>query len=110
MFNCGDSEGKRKILKEIDEDFDIIFCLDTEHYLITHKGFPFQKVAWDEFTREVIDHIKKVVYINKNGNIADEVDKYNAKTDSDKDKKIEDMAHQMAKDIRKPLIKQLCGA
>jgi hypothetical protein len=109
-MNQGSVNEKRAVLKEIDEDFDISFSREQETYSIYHKGYLFQNVPWDGFTREVLDGIRKVVWLNKNGNIANEVDKNNEKIDINKDKKLSDMSRQLAKDIRKPLIREVCGA
>ena len=109
MYNCGNVEDKRRLLKEIDVDFDINFDIDTEHYYITHKDFPFMKVPWNGFDRSVVDHIRKVVYINRNGNILDEIDSNNSKVDKSNENRISDMARQLAKDIRKPLLKEVYG-
>jgi hypothetical protein len=106
MYNCGGIEDKRRIVKDIDNNFDIHFCLDTETYLITHKNFPFQRVAWDGFTREVLEGIRHTVWLNHNGNVIDEIEKNNAKIDKDKENKLSEMTMQMAKDIRKPLLNE----
>lgn len=109
MFNCGNVEDKRRIIKDINQDFDINFCLDTETYLITHKGYPFMRVKWNEFTRETIYHIRHMVYLNENGSIEDEIEKNNCKVDKHNDNRLMDMARQMAKDIRKPLLREVMG-
>ena len=49
--------------------------------------------------------IRKTVYINENGNIVDEIDKENAKIDKAKEKEQTDMNIDMAKEIRKAIIK-----
>lgn len=96
---------KRELLKSICTDFDIRFDKHREEYEITHKGFPFQRVAWDGFDKKVVEHIRKTVYINENGNIVDEIDKENAKIDKAKEKEQTDMNIDMAKEIRKAIIK-----
>lgn len=103
---CSD---KRRILKDIDIDFDIGFEYENERYVITHKGFPFQYVKLGDFTRSILDHIRKMVWINKNGSIIDEIDSHNAKIEGKHDRKLEDMIRQFSKDIRKSLIKDAYG-
>jgi hypothetical protein len=104
MENYGEVAEKRKILKEINPDFDIKFYLEKESFEITHKGHFFMSVKFREFDRDTITHIRKMKYINENGDILDEIDSHNAKIEESKEKKLEDMAYWMAKDIRKPLM------
>lgn len=102
-MDCGNTYDKKRVLREIDEDFDITFNVASEDYHITHKGFLFQVVKWGEFTRDVVNNIRRVVWLNKNGDVAGEIDKHNANEEFKKEKKLEDMAYNMAKDIVKPL-------
>lgn len=101
---------KRRVLQEIDTDFDISFSTETEQYSIYHKGYLFQNVDWNGFTRKVLDHIRRMVWLNRNGLVESEIDNNNNEIDKAKEKKIEDMAYNLAKDIRKPLLKDYYGA
>jgi len=98
---------KRRLLQEIDPDFDIDFNVHTETYVITHKGMYFQLVKYGEFTRETLDHIREVVYINRNGDIFKEVDEANEKAEKAKEKAQDDFIKDTAKDIAKPIYKAL---
>lgn len=98
---------KRRLLQEIDKDFDIEFNPHTESYVITHKGCYFQVVKYGEFTRDTLEHIREVVYINRNGNIFKEVDEANEKAEKAKEKAQDDFIEQTAKDIAKPIYKAL---
>lgn len=102
-----DVRDKRRLLQEIDKDFDIDFNPHTESYVITHRGYYFQVVPYGEFTRETLDHIREVVYINRNGDIFKEVDEANEKVELAKEKADEQFAEDVAKEIGKPLYKAL---
>lgn len=94
----------RPILKQIDSDFDISFNPHTESYLVTHKDFPFTNIPYGQFTRQTIEHIRKAVYININGNVMEEIDEHNAKVEASKERKFQDLTACMANDIRRPLL------
>lgn len=105
----GNVEDKRQILKDIDKDFDIEFYPEKMAFEITHKGHYFMSVAFNEFTRDTITHVRKMKWLNENGSVTEEIDKHNELNKLAKEKEIENIAYCMAKDIRKPLIKQVCG-
>jgi hypothetical protein len=105
----GNVEDKRRILKEIDNDFDIEFYPEKMAFEITHKGHYFMSVPFGEFTRDTVNHVRKMKWLNENGSVTDEIDKHNAKLEESKEKEIEDMAYWMAKDMRKPLVKEIYG-
>lgn len=114
----------KRMLKEIDRNFGLIVKPTNEkfnikgtaftseskkpEYIITHKHSHFMVV--NEFTRETFTHIRKMKYINENGDMARQLDEHNAKIELDQDKKLEDMAYNMAKDIRQPLLRDMRGA
>jgi hypothetical protein len=98
----------RPILQEIDKDFDVGFNFDTETYTVYHKGRFFQSVPYGQFTRETIANIRKTV-ININGDIFAEVDKANELAAKRHDRATELLAESLAKDIRKPLLRQIEG-
>jgi hypothetical protein len=100
---------KEQILKEISPDLGISFDCIYDEYLIVHKGFPFQRVGVDGFTRELVNDIKKIVWLNENGNVMDEIEKNNSKLEVDRENKATEINYQMAKDIRKPLLKEIYG-
>lgn len=105
----GNVEEKRSILKDIDPYFDIEFYPEKVAFEITHKGHYFMSVPFGEFTRDTVSHVRKMKWLNENGSVTDEIDRHNEKLEHDKEKQIEDMAYCMAKDIRKPLIKEVYG-
>lgn len=107
MDTIAEVRDKRRLLKEIDQDFDIDFNPHTESYVITHRGHYFQVVKYGEFTRETLDHIREVVYINRNGDIFKEVDEANEKVELAKEKADEQFAEDVAREIGKPLYKAL---
>lgn len=107
MDTIADVRDKRRLLQEIDPEFDIDFNPHTESYVITHRGYYFQVVKYGEFTRETLDHIREVVYINRNGDIFKEVDEANEKVELAKEKADEQFAEDVAKEIGKPLYKAL---
>lgn len=114
----------KRELKLIDKHFDLLIkptndkfdikgqaftsVADNPEYIVTHKNRHFMVVS--EFTRETFIHIRKMKYINENGDLARQLDEHNEKIELDQEKKIEDMAYNMAKDIRKPLLRDIRGA
>lgn len=96
-------ESKQMLVKEIDKDFDLQFNAKALRYEITHRGGHFMHVPWGGFTKDVVDHIRKTVYINRNGNILDEIDEANFKVELEKKKAQDDLIEQTARDIGKPL-------
>lgn len=101
---------KQRIMKEISPDFDVSFDYLENEYCISHKNVLFRRVPVDEFTRAEIEEIRRVVWLNENGNILEEVEKNNEQVELDKEKKATDLHYEMAKDIRTPLLKQIYGA
>ena len=101
---------KQRMLKEISPDFEISFDMIHEEYYISHKGFPFRRVNMDGFTRELVQEIRQIVWLNENENVMEEVDKNNSKIEQDRENKATDLNYQMAKDIYKPLRKAINGA
>lgn len=63
----------------------------------------------DGFRRELVQEIRQIVWLNENGNVLEEVEKNNAKVEQDRENKATDLHYQMAKDIRKPLLKEIYG-
>jgi len=98
---------KKRLLQEIDKDFDIEFNPFTESYLITHRGYSFQVVPYGEFSRDTLDHIRKVVYLNINGDVFKDVDEANEKAEKSKEKAEDDFIEYTAKEIGKPIYKAL---
>lgn len=96
---------KQMILKEISEDFDISFDAVHEEYYISHKGFPFRRVGMDGFTRELVDEIRRIVWLNENGDIESEIEENNAKIERDNEQRQTDFNYEIAKDMRKAILK-----
>lgn len=104
--NCKDI---RPILQEIDKDFDIGFNCNTETYTVYHKGRFFQSVPYGQFTRETIANIRKTVWLNINGNVFADVDKANEIAERRHERETELLAESLAKDIYKPLLREIEG-
>jgi hypothetical protein len=97
--NCSEI---RPILKDIDPDFDVEFI--SGKYIITHKGNYFSQVNYGEFDRNTMENFRKVVWMNLNGNILDEIEKNNEKIDKSHERDLSNLSECMAKDLRKPLL------
>ena len=100
-------ESKRKLLKEIDKNFEVNFYPEDAEYTITHNKVFFQNIPWGGFTKEVVDHIRRIVYINRHGSIEDEIDEKNLKIEQENQRKQDEMIHETAKDVGKPLYELL---
>jgi len=96
----------RPRLKEIDKLFDIAFNYDTELYIVYFNGAPFQTVPWREMDGRTLETIRKVYWTNVNSDPMAEVDANNAKIDRAHEAKREDMVHELAKDMRKAILKE----
>jgi len=95
----------RPILQGIDPLFDIEFNYDNESYIIYFNGGFFQNTPWREFDRTTIEKIAEVYWKNIYGDILSEVDKHNEKIERAKEREREDMIHELAKDMRKAILK-----
>ena len=96
----------RPILQGIDPLFDIGFNYDTETYTVYFNNGFFQSVPWDEFTRETIKEIASVYWRNVYGDIIAEIDENNEKIKRSKERERDDMVQEMAKDMRKAILKE----
>lgn len=94
----------RKILKEIDEDLDISFDYNAEKYTIYHKQAYFTNVPYGDFSREKIAEIRKIVWLNVNGDVLTDLEKHNENIDKAHDRDLSNLAECMAKDLRRPLL------
>ena len=94
--NCNDI---RPMLQSIDPLFEIEFNYDTKSYIIYFNGGFFQSTKYDELTRETIERIGEVYYINTHGDILKE------KIDKSKERERDDMIHELAKDMKKAILK-----
>lgn len=101
--NCNDI---RPILQSIDPLFEIEFNYDTESYIIYFNGGFFQSTRYDELTRETIERIGEVYYINTHGDILKEIETNNEKIDKSKERERDDMVHELAKDMKKAILKE----
>lgn len=106
----GDIYDIERRLKQFDRDFDISYNEQTHKYTITHKKHYFMTVNVGELDDRVMKHIKKTVWLNNQNMLNEEIEKHNKKIEREQEKSVEDMAYNMAKDIRKPLIKEALGA
>ena len=59
-----------------------------------------------EFTRETMERIGEVYYINTHGDILKEVEITNEKIDKSKERERDDMVHELAKDMKKAILKE----
>lgn len=103
------TDDKRRLLQEIDKGFDIEFHPDIECYIITHNQGHFQTVKYGDFTQKLLENIRRVVYLNINGDMARQIDEVNEKIHADNQKREDDMIEQTVKDIAKPLMRELFG-
>lgn len=95
----------RPILQGIDPLFEIDFNYDTETYSVYFNGGFFRTVPWEDFTRETVEEIHKAYLQNYHGTVFDEMDKHNEAIKKAKEKQRDDMVHDMAKDLRKAVLK-----
>ena len=95
----------RPILQGIDPLFEIEFNYDAESYIIYFNGAFFQSTKWDEFDRDTILGIGETYYKNIYGDLVAEVDEHNEKIKRAQENKRNDMIHEMAKDMKKAIIK-----
>lgn len=95
----------RPILQGIDPLFEIDFNYDTETYSVYFNGGFFRTVRWEDFTRETVEEIHKAYLQNYHGIVFDEMDKHNEAIKKAKEKQRDDMVHEMAKDLRKAVLK-----
>ena len=99
QVNCSDI---RPILKDIDPELEIEFI--GNKYIITHRGMYFMQVDYGQMDRKYMQEIRKIVWINKNGSMLEEIDKNNEKIEKSHDRDLSNLAECMAKDLRKPLL------
>lgn len=88
-------------IKAIDKNFRIIWSKTRHKYFIYHKNALFMES--EKLDHELYNHIKKVVYINVNGDIQKDIEETNDKIERDKEKKISNLAEDVAREISKPL-------
>lgn len=105
--HCYDLRNK---LKEIDEHFDIDFNFEHETYSVYFNGYLFQTVPYGGFTRKWFRDRRRTVWVNTNGDPFWEVDKANIDAELRKEKQRMELSENLAKDIRKPLLRELRGA
>lgn len=94
----------RPMLKDIDDGFDIDFDWEKERYYIHHKTSVFQTVPFGEVTRKLIADIRRVVWLNKTGQVLDHVERSERRAEARSDRATELWAEAMASDIRRPLL------
>ena len=82
---------------------------DTNKYVITQYENYFDSVSPAELCKDFFDRLRKIVWINIYGSIVDEIDKNNAKIEEANEKKVADVTENLAKDIYKPLRKEILG-
>jgi hypothetical protein len=74
----------QRIVKEIDPRFDCEFDHKREAYVITQTSplgvvSVFDRIRYDRLNKSFFDHIREMVYINRNGDPAREVEESNAR-------------------------------
>jgi hypothetical protein len=97
------------LLQAIEPGFEIGFDYDSEKYLIAHNGSPFQTVPYKEMDRATIAKIRHTVWLNKTGQLLDYCEKSEAKVAASEERAQELYAECLAKDLRKPLVKDYYG-
>ena len=105
----GECNTIRRVVKDIDKRFDVYYDADTNKYIITQYESYFDSVSPAELCKDFFDRLRKIVWINMYGSIVDEIDKNNAKIEAAEEKKVSDVAENFAKDIYKPLKKEILG-
>ncbi len=95
------------ILRTVDPLFDVAFNNDKAEYIIYYNGGFFKTVPFDDMTRKEIRDIWDMWWLNFHGDIVAEVDEHNKKLDLAKERKREDMIHEMAKDLRGAILKDM---
>jgi len=103
--NGADCDVIRPVLKSIDSLFDICFNYDTEQYIIFFNDAPFQSVPWKELDKNTIEHVKKMFWINLNGDPFKAIDENNLSVELAKENEKNDLIREMSKDLRKAIIK-----
>ena len=107
--NFGECNTIRRVVKDIDTRFDVYYDADTNKYVITQYENYFDSVSPTELCKDFFDRLRKTVWININGSIVDEIDKNNAKVEQAKEKEMAELTNNLAKDIYKPLRKEILG-
>jgi hypothetical protein len=97
----------RGILRTVDPLFDVAFNNDKAEYIIYYNGGFFKTVPFDDMTRKEIRDIWDMWWLNFHGDIVAEVDEHNKKLDLAKERKREDMIHEMSKDLRWAILKDM---
>ena len=105
----GECNSIRRVVKDIDKRFDVYYDGDKNKYVITQFDNYFDSISPAEVCKGFFDRLREIVWINIYGSISDEVDKNNAKIEAENDKKQEEIVHEMAHEIYKPLRKELTG-
>ncbi len=105
----GECNTIRRVVKDIDDRFDVYYDADAKRYIITQYDNYFDSVSPDELCKDFFDRLRKIVWINIYGSIIDEIDKNNAKIEETKEKEISDVAESLAKDIYIPLRREMLG-
>ena len=101
-----DCRAIRPHLKDIDKLFDIAFNYDNECYIIYFNGGVFQVLPWKFIDANTIEKIRKVYWENVNGDPFAEVDANNERIEKSNDRQREDIVYELAKDMRKAILKE----
>ena len=107
--NFGECNTIRRVVKDIDNRFDVYYDADSSKYIITQYDNYFDSVSPSDLCKDFFDRLRKVVWINMYGSIIDEIDKNNAKIEEESERRASDIATNLAKDIYKPLRKEILG-
>jgi hypothetical protein len=89
----GECSTIRRIIKGIDERFDVYFDHDKERYVITQHApgglvATYASFVWP--TREFFDNMRRDIYISRNGNLLREIVQHNADLEDYHAKKTEE--------------------
>lgn len=96
-----------EILRTVDPLFDVAFNYDKAEYIIYYNGGFFKTVPFDDMTRKEIRGIFDMWWLNFHGDVFAEVDEHNEKIKRAKERKRDDMIHEMAKDLRGAILKEI---
>ena len=105
----GECNTIRHVVKDIDTRFDVYYDADANKYIITQYDNYFDSVSPNDLCKDFFDRLRKIVWINMYGSIIDEIDKNNAKIEEAKEKEATNVTENLAKDIYKPLRREILG-
>lgn len=99
--DCSVCNDIREILRKIDPMFDIAIDCDTGDFVVFHNGTIFQRTPCNEFDRDTIQQIGRVVWLNLYGDIISEIDAHNNKLEKSRKSEYDYIIGEISKDVAK---------